>query len=151
MFSEFADIPARTEAFGANEEVEQLKQMWSCLDIVVSCGLLKECNSGECSSKVFHTANNRSAENQTCKKHLFFHSQRARPGFAPDDLTDINTEPRIIMWTINTVINQAKWFYWKPFSNDLKTRSFNISNEAHLFNLKLQYAETYVKQTETIN
>lgn len=54
MFSEFkfvADILKRTEAFGANEEVEQPKHMWSCLDIVVLCGLLKECNYRECSSE----------------------------------------------------------------------------------------------------
>lgn len=60
VFSEFgfvADILARTEAFGVYEEVEQFKQMWSCLDIVVSCGLPKECNCRECSSEVFHATN----------------------------------------------------------------------------------------------
>lgn len=60
VFSGFgfvADILARTEAFGAYEEVEQFKQMWSCLDIVVSCGLPKECNCRECSSEVFHATN----------------------------------------------------------------------------------------------
>lgn len=83
MFSELgfvADILARTEAFEAFEEVEQLKQMWSCLDIVVSCGLLKECNCTECSSEVFHATNNRAGICPKIKhvKSIYFFTARER-------------------------------------------------------------------------
>lgn len=70
----------------------------ACLDIVVSCGLLKECYCGE-HSFVFHAEQRMwyLAHDQTQRRSIYFyhHSQRELPKmfvWTPDEVIDVNTE-----------------------------------------------------------